>query len=504
MTELIAQLPTGVSEPTKQFLSGDKLHLIDGEAVASSSAETLLAIDPATEREVARFQAGTAEDVDRAAQGARTAYEDGRWRDLAPQVQSRVLARLADLVEQHALELAELDTLDVGTPLMITQMQVGAGAELIRYYAGWPTKIQGSVNPVGHDVLSYTRREPIGVCGGIVAWNFPLNLAIGKVAPALACGNTMILKPAEQTSLSALRLGELCLEAGIPPGVVQVVTGFGDVVGEAMVAHPQIDKIAFTGSTEVGRRIAERGAPRLKRVTLELGGKNPVIVFPDTDLMTVVGTLFSPFGVWFGSGQGCVHGSRILVHRDIHDAFVEAAAQMTAMVPVGPPFDPTSTLGPLASEEHFRKVTGYVALGQEEGATLVAGGQRIGDEGYFLQPTIFADMAPDMRISREEIFGPVVGITPFGDEEEAIRLANDTDYGLSATIFTDDVRRAHLLAARVNAGYVWVNTYAEMPWAASFGGYKQSGYGREYGEESITTYTQTKSVNVRLAPMQMG
>jgi acyl-CoA reductase-like NAD-dependent aldehyde dehydrogenase len=465
------------------------------------SGETIEVIDPATEQVIDRVQSGGAEDIDIAAQASRTAFDDGRWSGLPPFRKTQLLLRVADLIDEHVQQLSELETMDAGIPLALSMMNTKAAAELMRYYAGWPTKISGTVNPVGDDMLSYTRREPIGVCGAITPWNFPLAVAVGKVAPALACGNTVIVKPAEQTNLTTLRLGELILDAGVPPDVVQIVTGFGETAGDALVGHPEVDKIAFTGSTETGRIVAHRGADRLKKITLELGGKNPVLIFPDVDVAATAAALFSPFGVWYGSGQGCVHGSRIYVHRDIYDEFLEAAGAATAQVPVGAPFDSSSMVGPLVSSEQFDKVMGYIELGRTEGAHLVCGGRRLGNVGYYIEPTIFGGYTSEMRVSREEIFGPVVGISSFDTEEEAISKANDTDYGLSATIWTRDISRAHLLAARMKAGYVWVNAYAEMPWTVPFGGFKQSGYGREYGEESITTYTVTKSVNCRLVPL---
>ncbi len=487
-----------ISERTTAALSAQPRMLVGGDWVSAASGGTIPVVDPATEETVGAIAAGDANDVDRAVRAARDAFDAGSWRQLAPGVQSRLLQDLAAAMEADAPLLSELETIDSGKPFPLAQQEVLQAAEFVRYYSGWPTKIYGTVNPVGSDVLSYTKREPIGVVAGIAPWNCPLINAAYKVAPALACGNSVILKPAEQTSLTALRFGQLCLDVGIPEGVVQVLTGYGETVGDALVVHPDVDKIAFTGSTETGRLIARRGADRLKKISLELGGKSPGIIFADADLAAAVELLFSPYGVWYNSGQICVQASRLLVQRDIVDDFTAAVIERSRTLRVGSPFDEQTELGPLVSSDQLDRVLGYLRIADEEGAEVRLGGCRPSRPGYFVEPTVLSGMTPQMRIANEEIFGPVVGVIPFDTEDEAVRIANATEYGLAASVWTSDIKRGHRMAGRLQSGVVWINSFADTDSSVAFGGTKQSGYGRECGEESIHTYTQTKSVYVRL------
>jgi len=486
------------SEQTAALLSVEQRMLIGSDFVASTSGQTIPVLDPATESQISTLASGNAQDVDLAVNAARAAFESRTWRKMEPALQSLIIDRLAKAIEDEAEQLAYLETIDSGKPHVLAREEVLQAASFVRYYAGWPTKIYGTVNPVPSDLFSYSVREPIGVVAGIVPWNCPLINAVYKVVPAIACGNSVILKPAEQTSLTALRLGQLCLEVGVPPGVVQVVTGFGESVGDALVTHPGVDKIAFTGSTETGRRIARRGADTLKQVSLELGGKSPAIVFADADLDAAVERLFSPFGVWYSSGQICVQASRLLVQREVADEFVEAAIARTAALCLGSPFDASTELGPLVSSDQLSRVLGYLSLASDEGANVLIGGRRVDRPGYFVEPTILSGMLPGMRIANEEIFGPVVGVMPFGTEDEAVSVANDTDFGLAASIWTSNISRGHTMVDRLRSGVVWINSFADTDPSVSFGGTKQSGYGRECGEESIRTYTQTKSVYCRL------
>ncbi|MDQ3646249.1 MAG: aldehyde dehydrogenase family protein [Actinomycetota bacterium] len=484
-------------EVTK-FIEGRPKMLIGGKPVDAVSGETFAVYDPSTGKTVTEVPRGRAEDVDAAVASAREAFEDGRWSGLRPGKRTEVIYKLADLVKRNINELAQLESIDVGKPLKQASGEIWSVAEVFRYYAGWPTKFFGETNPTGPEMLVYSLREPIGVCAGIIPWNFPLPMAAYKLGPALAFGNTVVLKPAEQTPLTALRLGELCLEAGIPEGVVNVVTGYGEEAGAALAEHRDVDKVAFTGSTEVGRKILKASAGNLKRVSLELGGKSPNVVFADANLRRAAKG--SMLGVFSNAGQVCTAGTRILVESSIHDEFVSSLVDATAAMKLGPGLDEESVMGPVVSAEQLERVTGYIDIGTSEGAEVVTGGGRateLGD-GYFVQPTVFTGVRNDMRIAQEEIFGPVAAVIEVSDVDEAIATANDTMYGLAAAVWTQDISKAHRVARGIKAGTVWINTMGLYDPAVSFGGYKQSGFGRELGVHSMETYTQTKSVWVNL------
>ena len=483
-----------VSSPVRKMLIG-------GTWVEAASGKTFETYNPATGAVLARVAEGDAEDVERAVAAARRAFDEGPWPRLSPSERERILLRVADLVEAHASELAQLETLDNGKSITeSTHVDVPQAANTFRYYAGWVNKLHGDTNAAPAGFFNFTLREPVGVCGQIIPWNFPLLMAAWKLGPALACGNTVVLKPAEQTPLSALRLGELLLEAGVPEGVVNVVPGFGPTAGGTLVRHPQVDKIAFTGSTEVGKEIHRLSADTLKRVSLELGGKSPNIVFADADPAAAVKGALA--GVFFNQGEVCCAGTRLFVERALHDEFAETVAKAAAGMKQGPGLDPETQVGPLVSAEQFERVTGYLDVGKREGATALAGGEANSDPalagGWFVKPTVFTGVTNDMRIAREEIFGPVVSVIPFTDEHDAVLQGNDTLYGLAAGVWTRDVSKAHRVARAIRAGTVWVNCYNVFDVTSPFGGYKQSGYGRELGRQSLELYTQTKSVWVQL------
>jgi acyl-CoA reductase-like NAD-dependent aldehyde dehydrogenase len=484
--------------PALEFVSdlATKPMLIDGQWVQAASGESFETINPTNGQVIARVAAGDAADVDLAVAAARRAFEDPAWSDMNPHQRTRVLLRIADAIEAHADELAQLESLDGGIPIMISRNLMAGAAETFRYYAGWPTKMLGTVNPVDASVHCYSVREPIGVCAGIVPWNGPLTMAAWKVAPALACGNSVILKPAEQTPLTALRFGEILLECDLPPGVVNIVTGYGETAGAAIAGHPGIDKVSFTGSTETGKKILQASIRNLKRVTLELGGKSPHIIMADADIELAARVAAGAFCLL--TGQVCVAGTRILVHESIHDEFAEALAKQVSFYKIGDPFAEDTMLGPVVSDEQFQRVTSYVSLGLEEGARIATGGEAISSPGYFIEPTLFAGVDNGMRLAREEIFGPVAALIPFSDVDEAVRIANDTDYGLAAAIATSNVSNAHTLAHRLRAGVVWVNTHGELDLSFPFGGFKQSGIGRELGPQSLDNFTELKSVFIRL------
>jgi len=471
--------------------------LIGGEWVEGS--DRFVTVNPATEEIIAEIeQAGPAE-VDAAVRSAREAFESPKWRRMDPHRRSSLLWRLADLVEQNSEFIAATETRDNGKPLFESaKVDIPFVVANLRYFAGWADKITGDVIPVSGGFLNYTLREPVGVVGAIIPWNFPLNIASWKLAPALACGNAVILKPAEQTPLTALLLGELALEAGFPPGILNVIPGRGPVTGQALVEHPDVDKICFTGSTATGRVVMQTAAEGPKKVSLELGGKSPNVVFADADLDAAVRGAIT--GIFYGKGEVCAAGSRLLVEQSVHDEFVEKLSAKASSMSVGDPTDPKTRIGALVSADQREKVLGYIEAGREDGARLVAGGNPadVDGRGYFVEATVFDGVDSEMRIAKEEIFGPVLATLSFEDVEDAIELANRTIYGLAAGVWTRDVGKAHRFARDVQAGTVWVNTYNRYDPGSPFGGFKQSGFGRDLGEIALQEYTQTKSVWVAI------
>jgi len=472
--------------------------LINNRWVNSESGKTFPTINPSTGDEIAQVAEADAADVDKAVRAARAAFEGGAWRKMSAAERGRILNRLADLIEQHADELALLESLDNGKPYKVAR---AADLPLViacyRYYAGWADKLQGKTIPIAGDYFCYTRHEPVGVVGQIIPWNFPLLMQAWKLGPALATGNTVVMKPAEQTPLTALRVGELILEAGFPEGVVNLLPGYGHTAGAAIAKHMDVDKVAFTGSTEVGHLIMEASAKsNLKRVTLELGGKSPNIVFADADMDQAIEG--SHFALFFNQGQCCCAGSRLFVEDKCYDEFVEKSVARAKARKVGDPFDAATEQGPQVDKTQFDKVLGYIEAGKREGASLLCGGGRWGDRGYFVEPTVFADVQDHMKIAEEEIFGPVMSIIKFKDMSEVIDRANKTMYGLAAAVWTRDIGKAHAIANSVRAGTVWVNCYDVFDPAAPFGGFKQSGIGRELGEYGLHQYTEVKTVTVKL------
>jgi phenylacetaldehyde dehydrogenase len=488
---------TEVSRTTREFVGTTRRLLIDGQWVEAASGKTFVTTDPATEEEITNVAHGEAEDIDRAVAAARRAFEEGPWRTITPSARGQIIWRLADLLEKHADEFAELEALDNGKPLSVARTaDVPLAVDLFRYVAGWATKIEGNTIPISvPGTFAYTLMEPVGVVGQIIPWNFPLLMAAWKLGPALTTGCTVVLKPAEQTPLSALRLGELFQEAGLPDGVLNIVTGFGDA-GARLAAHPGVDKVAFTGSTEVGKLVVQAAAGNLKKVSLELGGKAPLVIYRDADIEKAIANAAT--AAFFNHGQCCTSGSRLYVEHDIYDDVVTGIAEQAKKIKVAPAFDPGSQMGPLISGEQFERVSGYLAAGFADGAAALAGGGRHGDKGYFIEPTVLTNVNQDMTIVREEIFGPVLPAMAFDDPREIAAAANDTNYGLAAGVWTKDISKAIKTAALVRAGTVWVNTYHVYDAALPFGGYKESGWGREMGHQVFNNYLESKSVVVGL------
>ncbi|MBS1852326.1 MAG: aldehyde dehydrogenase family protein [Acidobacteria bacterium] len=485
------------------FLEKPRQMLINGRWVDSVSGKTFSTFDPSTGEVLAQVAEGDREDIDLAVKAARKAFDDGPWRRLTPSERGRLVWKLADLLEQHLEEFAYLESLDNGKPLTVARAaDVPLAVDLFRYMAGWATKLEGHTIPIsvpytpGAKYLSYTLREPVGVVGQIIPWNFPLLMAAWKLGPALATGCTVVLKPAEQTPLSALLLGELILEAGFPEGVVNVVPGFGETAGAALAAHLDVDKVAFTGSTEVGKLIVHAAAGNLKKVSLELGGKSPNVIFKDADIETAIAGATS--AIFFNHGQCCCAGSRLYVEKPIFDKVVDGIAERAQKIKVGPGLDAATDMGPLVSEEQLNRVCGYLASGAAEGAKALAGGKKHGDKGYFVEPTVLVNTREDMKVVQEEIFGPVVAAMPFEKPEDIVPRANDNVYGLAAGVWTNDINKAHRMAEHLRAGTVWINCYNIFDAALPFGGYKQSGWGREMGRDVLDLYTQTKAVCTRL------
>jgi phenylacetaldehyde dehydrogenase len=484
-----------------EFIEKPRKMLINGKWVNAVSGKTFPTYNPATGGVLAQVAEGDREDINQAVKAARDAFDNGPWRRTTASERGRLIWKLADLLEQHTEEFGYLESLDNGKPLNIARVaDVPLAVDLFRYMAGWATKIEGNTIPIssgGGKYFAYTLREPVGVVGQIIPWNFPLLMAAWKLGPALATGCTVVLKPAEQTPLSALRLGELIQEAGFPDGVVNIVPGYGETAGAALAAHPDVDKIAFTGSTEVGKLIVHAAAGNLKKVSLELGGKSPNVVFKDADLEAAIPG--SANAIFFNHGQCCCAGSRLYVEKAVYDQVVEGVAASAKKIRVGSGLDPKTQMGPLVSEEQLNRVCGYLEAGFAEGAKAVVGGHKAGDRGYFVEPTVLVNTQENMKVVREEIFGPVVTAMPFTDPEEIIPRANNSEYGLAAAVWTRDISKAHRMAELLRAGTVWINCYNVFDAALPFGGYKQSGWGREMGHDVLNLYTQTKAVCTKIA-----
>ncbi|HJQ34672.1 MAG TPA: betaine-aldehyde dehydrogenase [Pyrinomonadaceae bacterium] len=480
---------------------------IDGQWVDAESGKTFTTPNPATGQTLAEVAEGDKADIDKAVAAARRAFE-GKWSKMSARDRGRLIYKLAQLIESRSAELAAVETADNGKPIKETlYVDLPQVVENFEYFAGWATKIEGETIPVPGQMFNYTLREPVGVCGQIIPWNFPMLMAAWKLAPALAAGNTIVLKPAEQTPVGAMELAKLIEEAGFPEGVVNVVPGYGETAGAALASHPDIDKLAFTGSTEVGKLVAKAAADNLTKVSLELGGKAPNIVFADADMEQAVNGAM--MGIFFNQGQVCCAGSRLFLDASVKDEFLDRFKERAGRVKVGDPMDKETQMGPQVSEEQLNRIKGYVDIAKGEGATVLAGGcppSLEGDfqKGFFFQPTIFGEVKNDMRVAQEEIFGPVVSILTFENEEDLIKQANEVVYGLSAGIWTKDITRAHRFAKAVKAGVVWINTYNMFNAASPFGGYKQSGYGREMGRHALEMYTQVKSVWVDLSGKPIG
>ncbi len=493
-----------IDDRAREFVGQERSMLIGGDWLNAASGKTFEVWNPATGETLAHVAEGDSEDIDRAVKTARAAFEGGAWPTMSPSDRGRLMHRLGDLILEHGDELAALETLDNGKPYGVARAaDIPLAADLFHFMSGFTTKLYGQTIQPSVPYMpdaewhAYSLREPVGVVGQIIPWNFPLLMAAWKLGPALASGCTVVLKPAEQTPLSALRLGELILEAGIPEGVVNVVPGFGETAGAALAAHPDVDKVAFTGSTEVGKLIVKAAAGNLKKLTLELGGKSPNVVYADADPATAIAG--AAHSIFFNHGQCCAAGSRLFVEESMFDEVAEGVSTAAKDIKVGSGLDPDMHMGPLVSQEQLERVTGYLRSGAEEGARAMAGGERVGDKGYFVQPTVFADTTPDMRIETEEIFGPVVTVKPFKNEEDVLPVANGTAFGLAAGIWTTDLAKAHRTAKRLRAGTVWVNCYNVFDAALPFGGYKESGWGREMGAEALEGYTETKCVTMQLS-----